>query len=51
MNEGTGSTTFNIVDSSVDPGSTSYTKSGLTTGADYRFILIAVNAVGESTPS
>ena len=51
MNVGTGSQTFNIIDALVAPDATTYTKSGLTTGADYRFILTAVNAVGESAAS
>ena len=48
MNEGAGSATFNIIDANVSPDDTSYTRSGLTTGEDYRFVLIAVNAVGPS---
>lgn len=51
MNEGTGSSTFNIIDASVPAGDISYTRSGLTTGEDYQFVLIAVNAVGSSDES
>ena len=51
MNGGTGSNEFNVIDANVDPSATSYTKSGLKTGDDYRFILSALNAVGESPPS
>lgn len=51
MNEGTGSSTFNIIDDAIAPGDTTYTKSSLTAGQNYRFILIAVNAVGQSIAS
>ena len=51
MNEGTGSSTFDVIDDDIAPGDTTYTKSGLTEGQDYRFILIAVNAVGDSLDS
>lgn len=51
MNAGTSSTTFSVIDSDIPPEDTSYTKSGLTEGDDYKFILIAVNAVGPSTDS
>ena len=51
MNEGTGSSTFVDIATNVDPGATSYTKSALATGEDFKFKLIAINAVGPSDPS
>lgn len=51
MNEGTGSTVYSIIDNSIGAGTTTYTKSGLVTGQEYKFIVIAVNAVGQSLQS
>ena len=52
MNAGTGSTSFSQVASITDPTSTSYTKSsGLTTGQEYSFKLLATNLVGPSVAS
>ena len=51
MNEGTGSNTFANIATDIDQASTSYTKSSLPTGQDFKFKLIAINAVGPSTVS
>ena len=51
MNEGTGSLVYNVIDSSIPAGTTTYTKSGLTTGDEYRFIVFAINAVDSSADS
>jgi len=51
MNSGTGSTTYTQIADITDISVTTYTKSGLTSGQDYKFKIIAVNLVDESTPS
>jgi hypothetical protein len=50
---GLGLTSFRItdensVDLSIDPDATSYTVTGLTVGSTYRFLISAINSLGES---
>ena len=51
MNQGTGSSTFDDIATNIDPSSTSYTKSALPTGQEFKFKLIAINAVGPGEAS